>query len=1306
MKKFIKKLFVLTVIAAMVVTAMPLTGIDFGGIFAIKAEAATVDKRYYHKSSGDYAYYTVGEKEKDGYCVILKYLGNETNIVVPETIDGWIVKTIDEGAFVDDTENLDDTDDYWINSNLENITSVVLPETVTSIYGAFRDLKKLKSINIPKNTKYLYGSFSGCESLEKIELPEGFEHLGSYTFKNTAITELILPETLTTISQYAFSGMKIKELTLPESITELRTHILHCESLDTVIIKGFIKLAWSDAFTEAGMKNPTYPEKVIFLQAPSTDALIFRDVYDFTHNIEEGYWEFTKKKPLTNVQTYDNFEYILNENNEAIITRITKNYSFVTVPESVSDDEYIPVVEIGSRAFINRTEIRTVTLPATVKKIGENAFGACTLMNSINLSGIESIAAGAFSGCKSLKNITLPEIRYIEPGTFEYCEKLETIHIPESVKEICGSAFYNCVKLKTVTGCEGLEKIGGYAFAGTPIESIPFCKGLKEIGSEAFTFTNINDVTLPEGLEKIGSYAFECVYDFSKLILPETVKEIGDNAFYECNIEELYLPDGLEKLGKNAFYGTNISSLEIPSALTEIPNYAFANCNNLVVINIPSNIKRVGVRAFGSQMSLFAPASITIADGVEEICSRAFNGKNVDELTIPESVKIMDLSALRGININTLNFNAANAVFRMTMSDEVSILYNTSVNTVNFGNKVKSVGENFGASSDVETVNFSDSIEHIGESAFYNCQKLKEFNLPPNLQTIGDKAFAGCSVPTEVVFPDTVISIGAEAFDCCKGLIEITLPENVETVGKWAFYACDSATEITIPENVRSFSQYAFSLCRSVTTVNINAVSCTVVPETSEELPTSPFRYLESLKNINIGDTVKELPSYLFSSLNTIDVITLPDSVTDIGAGAFANSSITALKNCKNLESIEEYAFKNCVNLSSFAFADELMLIGMEAFSGCTGLNNIYIPDSVVNIEIGAFSDCSALEVVRMSPNVDYIPREAFYNCKELSTFTWDAESKLVGRLAFGNCVKLGNFDFVNVEKLYVNSFLGSGVAVVQLGESLNESSPTPLTTVEVQSFKDCENLETLGIGGNVSTVKSQAFADCTNLETAVISDSVTEIADDAFDGCDNLTIYCSETSYAYSYAQTQGIRVSTFVIAPIPNQTYTGFEIKPDVSVSLSGNTLEENADFGVTYANNINVGNADVTVKGKGDFRMFASRANFTIVTKNIAQAAVAPVVEQAYTGSAVTPLITITDGGNILREGTDYTVTYSNNTNEGTATAKITGIGNYSGSASAEFQIVKMSEPQSFFNRIFSLFSSLFARIKAFFVGIFMR
>ena len=118
-----------------------------------------------------------------------------------------------------------------------------------------------------------------------------------------------------------------------------------------------------------------------------------------------------------------------------------------------------------------------------------------------------------------------------------------------------------------------------------------------------------------------------------------------------------------------------------------------------------------------------------------------------------------------------------------------------------------------------------------------------------------------------------------------------------------------------------------------------------------------------------------------------------------------------------------------------------------------------------------------------------------------------------------------------------------------------------------------------------------------------------------------------------------------------------------------------------------------------------MFASRAMFTIVTKNISAVTVSPIADQPYTGSAITPELTVTDGLKVLREGTDYTVTYANNVNEGTATATITGIGNYSGTATTKFQISKDAEEPGFFAKIFSSISSFFARVISFFASIFM-
>lgn len=1279
MKKKAKIITCAVLSLLMIVAALPLSGIDFGELF--KAEAA-VQQLSSHKQSGDYVYKI--QSSSDAYITIIKYLGSDKNVVVPETIDGYTVRSIDTEAFTDQAEGSTTSSGktYWTNDNLAKIESVVLPDTVTYIGQS---------------------AFENCSKLTSITLPESLYSIYTRAFKGTGITELVLPEGFSYLGANALEGLPITELVLPESVTDIYSNALYCETLEKITVKGHVQTFSSKAFTSYyGEKvngktqyESCSPDEIIFHKSISgTAPSDFPSGYDIIKDEETGYWNAVPyektdyKDVLDENKVYQNgyFKYIINSDNEAIIVEFTSmSTTAVQISKTVPrGNEEIPIVEIAPRAFEDCTKLKRLVIPDTIRRIGFSAFEGCTELYSINIpEGLKRIESAVFKDCESLGNIT----------------------IPDTVEEICGSAFENAYLFysENFDGSK-VKIIGARAFYNlvSTLNDFVFNENLTEIAPYAFYRSGLESIVIPEGVEKIGKYAFYSYNgrNLKSVTFPSTLKSIGTSAFEYCPLTEIDLPENLEHIGADAFAYTNITAVEIPPLMTRLSSGVFQH-TQITSVHIPSNIKIIGSGVFE-----YCPITqITIDEGVEKIYNYPFAYAEVEELTIPSTVKTIYCVSLAYMKIGTLNFKA-NAVIASSSSRDSLLGYCQSIDTVNFGENVTFIDDYFATDSNVKVFNFSDSIESIGEKAFYNCTKLTSVDWPANLKTIEDYAFASC-INLEIDLPDTVTTIGAYAFENCDALTELILPKKTESVGAYAFSNCDGLTEVTIPENVQSISEYAFRNSVNIETVNFYASACSIIPYeevTADNLPESPFVTSEALQKINIYGTVKELPAYLFSGIKGIDTVTLPDSVTDIGTAAFANSGITDFTGSDNLESVEEYAFYGCESLVSVELGKNIMLMGAYSFSGCNSLTEIYIPDSVTIIEMEAFKNCKNLETVRMSSNVDYIPREAFYNCVSLSSFTWDAESKLVGRLAFGGCVSLSEFDFVNLEKLYVNSFLGSGVTVVNLGETENESSPTPLTTIEVQSFKNCESLETVGIGGSVTTVKSQAFADCTSLETAVIADSVTEIANDAFDGCDNLTIYCSETSYAYSYAQAQGINVSTFVIAAIPNQTYTGSEIEPAVSVSLSGKALNENNDFSVAYANNINVGTADVTVKGAGDFKMFASRANFTIVTRSIALASVAPIVEQDYTGSAVTPSLTITDGANILVEGRDYTVSYSNNINEGTATAKITGIGNYSGSASAEFTINNQSSLQRLFNSVSAIFNSLFARIRAFFAGLF--
>lgn len=1314
MKKLIKKLLILTVAVAMVVTAMPLTGIDFGDIFAVaKAEVYKSDA---HKVYGDYIYYI--DEDRDGPCVCLvKYTGSEKNIVVPDEIEGLTVKWIDDECF---SYNGNATSEYssyegYIPANpaLKDIETVVLPETITIIgYEVFAMCKKLTSVNIPSSVKTIAGDiFYGCESLKEITIPGKDISYNERAFYGSSIEKINLTEGITKINNGMFYGTKITDVILPSSVKSIVKGAFKNSKVKSVTINGTFSKNTVDPYA---FMDTSVNESIEDFYFKYSAGAAYLESYDVSYDEEIGYWHF-KVLPQNTSTVYSDqsFEYYINENGEAVLTKYTGTNTYIQIPEYVGfvGINYGIVTEIGNRTFTD-TAVTRVDLPDTAKKIGSYAFYNCKTLETINIpDSVEKIGNYAFSGCKALESITLPDgLKNIGLAAFYNCTSLKSLNWPESIKQIPAKAFYNCRSLEDFSIFKNVEIIAGGAFTSCiSLKVDDFGSTLKEIGDKAFSSVtssdkdgtaNITATKLPDSLEHLGSEAFrncgtltemtipgsiktmgEDVFRSSSLekaIISAPIKELSEGMFYETPLKSVVLPDGLEKIGDYAFYFTPLEKIDLPDTVnyigtgafeaceqleyfdipplvSEIGDYAFAGCLKFESIVIPSTVKIIGKAAFDCCENL---KNITIENGVEEIGEMAFSYCAAKELTIPESVYKFGKEIILCSSVETVYFNAVDSYRPKTTvslaQDKRAIFDCDTLKKIVFGNKVKSIPYRLAYMSDtLEEVVFSDSIEYISNGAFEGCSSLKKIELPKNLKKINSQTFYNCTSLSEIVFSDRIEFIGPNSFE-----------------------GCTSLTEITLPENLKEYYCTAFKGCSGIKTVNFNALNCTFKSLTKIEgygAYYSPFIGLKSLETINISENIKELPAYLYCGIETIDEIVLPSTVTDIGTYAFAFTNITNFKATENLESIEEYAFYHCDELTTVDLGSNIMILGADSFLGCNKLKEIYIPDSVTIIGEYIFSGCSALQTVRMSPNVDYIPSHAFYNCTKLSEFIWDTESKLVGRLAFGNCIKLTDFDFLNVEKLYINSFLGSGVAFVQLGESVNEESPSPLTTVEMQSFMDCKNLATLAIGGDVTTIKEQAFADCTNLETAVISDSVTEIAEDAFDGCDKLTIYCTENSYAYAYAQTQSIKVSTLKIEPIPNQSYTGKEIKPSISVSYSDESLDK-TDYTVSYSDNINIGTAKVSVTGTGVFKYLTSKAGFEIVARKISDAVIPEISDREYTGKAITPEISVVYNGITLKNGIDYTVSYANNTQVGTATVTVKGIGNFKGEAKASFEIVE--------------------------------
>ena len=148
---------------------------------------------------------------------------------------------------------------------------------------------------------------------------------------------------------------------------------------------------------------------------------------------------------------------------------------------------------------------------------------------------------------------------------------------------------------------------------------------------------------------------------------------------------------------------------------------------------------------------------------------------------------------------------------------------------------------------------------------------------------------------------------------------------------------------------------------------------------------------------------------------------------------------------------------------------------------------------------------------------------------------------------------------------------------------------------------------------------------------------------------------------------------ISDTSITEIEDRIYTGKLITPEVRITDGEYTLIKDSDYTIAYSNNIDIGTGVAIITGIGNYSGKVEKT-FNITRKDIKYTTILDIEDQKYTGTSITPEIVITSDYITLKQGQDYTVKYVNNINEGTATIQITGIGNYEGTTTKTFNIVR--------------------------------
>ena len=319
-----------------------------------------------------------------------------------------------------------------------------------------------------------------------------------------------------------------------------------------------------------------------------------------------------------------------------------------------------------------------------------------------------------------------------------------------------------------------------------------------------------------------------------------------------------------------------------------------------------------------------------------------------------------------------------------------------------------------------------------------------------------------------------------------------------------------------------------------------------------------------------------------------------------------------------------------------------------------SGKESVEIPNTVTTIEEYAFLHCSRLTTIEIPCSVINIKFMAFSQCTNLKRIELSNSIEMIENYAFSSCRSLTNIEL-----------------------------PNSMTIIGVGLFEECSSLSQVEIPEGIRSIKDNAFDGCSSLTKIEIPDSVTSIGDEAFKGIEpDITIYGYKSEYVKRYAERAGInyqelepkkKISNCEINELPNKIYSGKEIKTNIILKDGNLTLKEGTDYTVIYSNNINVGRAILTIKGKGNYTGIITKT-FEIVAKNLSEIiATIDTENKTYTGKAQTANITLKDGNTTLNDGTDYEVAYTDNTNAGAVTITITGKCNYTGTLIKTFEIV---------------------------------
>ena len=692
---------------------------------------------------------------------ILRYKGDEKNIVFPEKIGEYPVTDIYADVFP--------TNEY-------SLESVELPDTITELPPKlFYSCNNLKSVKLPqKITVIPRGCFLYCRHLKELTIPDG----------------------VTRIEDAAFFGCEhIEKIVFPASLTEISEHIF----------------SDVDAQGNINYKDLYLSEETIYYVAPGSSAEKFLRAYKPDHYSVKSLSIVYTGDTQNNEDAQRDAE-LLRYMDHSVLENGTVSLTFEKygneIPEKISIPNKLLGMTVTRLSMDIPLTLKELEIPETVTEL-PNLSSVFRWLNTPSIQKItihpdnpvfSSDGSAIYTKdrkkllrffCAESGEYTIPEgTEIIGENALSYIPTLKKVTLPTSLHTLEASAFRSCAMLDTIEGLGNLPTANIGAFESTPfLQNTPVI-----IVGKSLVKCNLLDKTsfvVPDGITHIEKGAFLVPEDeandmLEEIVLPSTLTFIGEAAF-RCRkkLNKIILPEGLESIGTNAFFGcVALESLTLPSTLSSLGEDVFPSTFSHWRYAKPftAKLKEILV-ADGNESFRSIDGILYSADGTKLICCPIAYPKT--EITIPDGVTtIAEKAFYANANIKTVHLPASVTKIENYAFDIAKKLQNINLENVRFlGNSA--------FESCLELLSVSLQAKEIPQSCFSDCQKLAYVALT-DTETIQSNAFNRTPI-TSITLPETLTVIQENAFYNCQ-LKRVTIPKSVTEIGSYAFAYCPDIT--------------------------------------------------------------------------------------------------------------------------------------------------------------------------------------------------------------------------------------------------------------------------------------------------------------------------------------------------------------------------------------------------------------------------------------------------------------------------------------------------------------------------------